>query len=97
MARGRASSIATEDHSRIRHEVSKAVEMTGTPPRSIAPREATFAEQTRHHIAVRLLPFLFVLYLEHAPCREAFDHAQLLNSKQNQSRPDVVEKLNGDE
>jgi hypothetical protein len=54
--------------------------MTGTPPRSIAPREATFAEQTRHHIAVRLLPFLFVLYLEHPPCREAFDHAQLLNS-----------------
>ena len=32
--------------------------MTGTPPRSIAPREATFAEQTRHHIAVRLLPFV---------------------------------------
>ena len=37
--------------------------MTGAPPRSIAPREATFAEQTRRRIALRLLPFLFVLYI----------------------------------
>ena len=35
--------------------------------------------------------------VEHAACRESFDHAQLLNSEQNQSRPDVVEKLNGNE
>ena len=37
--------------------------MTGAPPRSIAPREATFAEQTRRRIVLRLLPFLFVLYI----------------------------------
>ena len=37
--------------------------MTGAPPRSIAPREATFAEHTRRRIALRLLPFLFVLYI----------------------------------
>jgi hypothetical protein len=35
--------------------------------------------------------------VEHAAFREAFDHAQLLNPEQNQSRPDVVEKLNGHE
>ena len=35
--------------------------------------------------------------VEHAACREAFDHAQLLNPEQNQSRPDVIEKLNCDE
>jgi len=37
--------------------------MTGAPPRLIAPREATFAEHTRRRIALRLLPFLFVLYI----------------------------------
>src|SRR5262245_47119936 len=35
--------------------------------------------------------------IEHAACRETFDDAQLLNPDQNQGRPDVVEKLNGDE
>jgi len=35
--------------------------------------------------------------VEHAACRESLDHAQLLNPEQNQSRPDVVEKLNGNE
>jgi len=37
--------------------------MTAAPPRSIAPREATSAERTRRRIALRLLPFLFVLYI----------------------------------
>ena len=37
--------------------------MTGAPPRSIAPREATSAEQTGRRIALRLLTFLFVLYI----------------------------------
>ena len=32
--------------------------------------------------------------VEHAAFREPFDHAQLLNPEQNQSRPDVIEKLN---
>jgi hypothetical protein len=35
--------------------------------------------------------------IEHAARGETFDDAQLLNPKQNQGRPDVVEKLNGDE
>jgi hypothetical protein len=35
--------------------------------------------------------------IQHAACRKAFDHAQLFNSEQNQRRPDVVEKLYGDE
>src|SRR5215216_5451442 len=35
--------------------------------------------------------------VEHAACREAFDHAQLLNAEQHQSRPDVIEKLNCNE
>jgi MFS transporter, ACS family, tartrate transporter len=43
--------------------VSKAVEMTGAPLRSIALAAATSAEQTRHRVALRLLPFLFVLYI----------------------------------
>ena len=43
--------------------MSKAFQMTGAPPRSIAPRAASFAEHTRRHIAVRLLPFVFLLYI----------------------------------
>ena len=35
--------------------------------------------------------------VEHAACRETFDDAQLFNSKQNQRRPDVIKKLDGDE
>ena len=35
--------------------------------------------------------------IEHTARREAFDDAQLFNPKQNQSRPDVVEKLNSNE
>jgi ACS family tartrate transporter-like MFS transporter len=31
--------------------------------RAIAPAAAQFADRTRHHIALRLLPFLFVLYI----------------------------------
>jgi hypothetical protein len=31
--------------------------------------------------------------VEHAAFREAFDHVQLLNPEQNQSRLDVIEKL----
>jgi ACS family tartrate transporter-like MFS transporter len=30
---------------------------------AIAPAAAQFADRTRHHIALRLLPFLFVLYI----------------------------------
>jgi hypothetical protein len=35
--------------------------------------------------------------VEHAARREPFDHAKLLNPEQNQSRPDVIEKLNCNE
>ena len=35
--------------------------------------------------------------IEHAARGEALDNAHLLNPEQNQGRPDVVEKLNGDE
>ena len=35
--------------------------------------------------------------IKHAAGRETFDDAQFLNPKQDQGRPDVVEKLNGDE
>src|SRR5262249_20792549 len=34
---------------------------------------------------------------DEAPRRETFDNAQLFNPEQDQSRPDVVEKLNSDE
>ena len=61
--RGPASGIATEDHSRIGHEVPKAVEMTGASPPSIAAGAATTAEHARRRVALRLLPFLFVLYI----------------------------------
>jgi hypothetical protein len=46
--------------------------------------------QNRRDHAVRVRVKIRV---EHAACREAFDHAQLLNPEQNQSRPDVIEKL----
>jgi hypothetical protein len=35
--------------------------------------------------------------VEHAPCCETFDHAQLLNPQQNKRRPDVIKKLDGNE
>jgi len=35
--------------------------------------------------------------IEHAARRKTFDDAQLLNPEQNQSRPNVIKKLNGDE
>src|SRR5438093_3473441 len=35
--------------------------------------------------------------VEHAASGETFDHAQLLNPQQHQSRPDIVEKLDSDE
>src|SRR5437773_6233090 len=35
--------------------------------------------------------------VKHAACGEPFDHAQLLNPKQNKRRPDVIEKLDSDE
>lgn len=37
--------------------------MTGAPPHSIAVGAATFAEQTRRRIALRVLPFVFLLYI----------------------------------
>jgi MFS transporter, ACS family, tartrate transporter len=37
--------------------------MTGAPSRSIAPAARTFAEHTRRRIALRLLPFVFLLYI----------------------------------
>ena len=37
--------------------------MTGALPRSIAPVGATSAEHTRRRIALRLLPFVFLLYI----------------------------------
>ena len=33
------------------------------PSRSIAPAAVEVADRTRHHIALRLLPFLFILYI----------------------------------
>src|SRR5206468_8252538 len=35
--------------------------------------------------------------VEHAASGETFDHAQLLNPQQHQSRPDVIEKLDSNE
>src|SRR6266853_3390817 len=35
--------------------------------------------------------------VEHAARGKTFDHTQLLNSKQDQRRPDVIEKLHSDE
>ena len=37
--------------------------MTGVPSRASAPAAADFAGRTRHHIALRLLPFVFLLYV----------------------------------
>jgi MFS transporter, ACS family, tartrate transporter len=37
--------------------------MAGTPIPAIAPVAASSAEHTRRHIAVRLLPFVFILYI----------------------------------
>jgi ACS family tartrate transporter-like MFS transporter len=37
--------------------------MAGAPLRAIAPAAAPSAEHTRHYIALRLLPFVFVLYI----------------------------------
>jgi MFS transporter, ACS family, tartrate transporter len=37
--------------------------MTGASPRSIAPAATIFAEHTRRRIALRLLPFVFLLYI----------------------------------
>jgi hypothetical protein len=34
--------------------------------------------------------------IEHAARGKTFDHAQLLDSEQNQSRPDVIQKLDSD-
>ncbi len=42
---------------------AKAPEMAGLPLRAIAPGAARSADHTRHHIALRLLPFVFVLYI----------------------------------
>jgi len=35
--------------------------------------------------------------IEHAARSESFDHAQFLNAEQYQRRPDVIEKLDGNE
>jgi len=37
--------------------------MTGVPSRATAPAAVGFAGRTRHHIALRLLPFVFLLYV----------------------------------
>src|SRR5213594_2286949 len=42
---------------------AKAPEMAGLPLRAIAPGAARSADHTRHYIALRLLPFVFVLYI----------------------------------
>jgi MFS transporter, ACS family, tartrate transporter len=40
-----------------------ALEMTGAPSHAIAPAATTSAEHTRRRIALRLLPFVFLLYI----------------------------------
>src|SRR5215471_18633565 len=52
------------------------------------------APKNRRDQAVRIR---VKIRIEHAACREPFDHAQLLDSEQNQCGPDVIEKLNGNE
>ena len=37
--------------------------MTGAPSGAVAPATTSFADRARHRIALRLLPFLFVLYI----------------------------------
>ena len=41
----------------------EASQMTSVHSRSIAPATDAFAGRTRHHIALRLLPFVFLLYI----------------------------------
>jgi MFS transporter, ACS family, tartrate transporter len=44
-------------------DFAKASQMTGVHSHAVAPDAASFAEHTRRHIAVRLLPFVFLLYI----------------------------------
>ncbi len=38
-----------------------------------------------------------VIRVEHAARRETFDYAQLLNPKQDERRPDIIEELDSNE
>jgi len=47
------------------------------PSRAIAPASIHLAERTRHHIAVQLLPFLFILYITNYLDRTSVAYAAL--------------------
>ncbi len=51
--------------------------MAADPTHSMAPPEVEVANRTRHHIAVRLLPFLFVLYIANYVDRANLAYAAL--------------------
>jgi len=48
------------------------------PPCVIAPPEVEIGDRARHHIAVRLLPFLFVLYIANYLDRTNLAYAALV-------------------
>ena len=51
--------------------------MTGVPSRATAPAAADFAGRTRHHIALRLLPFVFLLYVTNYLLRTSVAYAAI--------------------
>jgi MFS family permease len=51
--------------------------MAAAPPRAIAPAPVEVADRTRHHIAARLLPFLFILYITNYLDRTSLAYAAL--------------------
>lgn len=56
--------------------------MAVAPSRAIAPVAVQFADHTRHHIAIRLLPFLFLLYIVNFVDRTNLAYAALGMSRE---------------
>jgi ACS family tartrate transporter-like MFS transporter len=52
------------------------------PSRAIAPSSVEFADRTRHHIAVRLLSFLFILYITNYLDRTSVAYAAIGMSRE---------------
>ena len=51
--------------------------MAGVPSPGVAPVTVGFADHTRHRIAMRLLPFLFILYITNYLDRTSVAYAAL--------------------
>jgi sugar phosphate permease len=56
---------------------AKASQMTGVHPRAIAPTTTDFSSRTRRQIGVRLLPFVFLLYITNYLDRTSVAYAAL--------------------